>query len=69
MLSSGSVSYTHLDVYKRQVVDAVEAHRGFAADRAAHKLGPSRGIGLHRVMAGAALVAPGACLLYTSRCV
>ena len=50
------VSYTHLDVYKRQVLDGVlqeVARRGVQAD------------GLELLLAEQAV----GCLLYTSRCV
>ena len=54
-LTPDTVSYTHLDVYKRQVLGKVTPNPAAAAET----------VKLHDVV----VVVPGTCLLYTSRCV
>ena len=62
------VSYTHLDVYKRQVKDDLQASRGIAADLTASNLAVVGDAHLIRhIFIGELLL--GLCLLYTSRCV
>ena len=58
---SKTVSYTHLDVYKRQVVITVYADRSFTF---VTKTPPAAVL-----LKKAAGIKSGSCLLYTSRCV
>ena len=62
----GPVSYTHLDVYKRQVSIRGDRPVGGPGQPAAHA--ERHAVGEHRLRdAGSFGVRP--CLLYTSRCV
>ena len=59
------VSYTHLDVYKRQVID--EAIQNNAQAVADYKNGKAKAI--QSVFGACMRELKGICLLYTSRCV
>ena len=62
-----AVSYTHLDVYKRQVKLSAEARNEGTVTSVSD--GIVRIHGLADVMQGEMIELPNSCLLYTSRCV
>ena len=60
-----TVSYTHLDVYKRQIMGIAEGDITYALDAEGTLAGLMGGV----VITETVFDYPGICLLYTSRCV
>ena len=63
-----SVSYTHLDVYKRQVLYDIKFEFGYAPDGSVMLIDEVAS-GNMRVYKDGQYIDPMTCLLYTSRCV